>query len=63
MARVYRCVPNGVFEGLAQEAVSDCTASLLRAASESRRQRLRLAPARWQVHLVPKLAERSPQAT
>jgi len=33
MARVYRCVPNGVFEGLAQEAVSDCTASLLRAAA------------------------------
>ena len=33
MARVYRCVPSGVFEGLAQEAVSDCTASLLRAAA------------------------------
>lgn len=33
MAQVYRCLPNGVFEGLAQEAVSDCTASLLRAAA------------------------------
>ena len=53
MARVYRCVPRAVFEGLAQEAVSDCTASLLYAAGMLRAKGKRLDALLFEVaHLL-----------